>query len=178
MSKPLVAFYGPVDCYSGYSAHSRELIKSLIKIRGEEWDIRILSCPWGGTRKGFLNKDKPEDREILNRILPNLQLPKQPEVFISCTIPSEFQSIGKHFNIGITAGIETTICDPSWITGINRMNLVLVSSQHAKNTFMNSKFEKKDNNTGNIVEIIEVISPIEVLFEGSELNKYFKIDLK
>ena len=40
------------------------------------------------------------------------------------------------FNIGVTAGIETTICDPSWIDGLNRMNLNLVSSNFTKKVFL------------------------------------------
>lgn len=177
MSKPLMVFYGAIDTFSGYGAHSRELIRSFIKIRGDEWDIRIIACNWGETRKGFLNKNKPEDNELLNRILPGGMLPKQPDVWVMCTIPSEFKEVGKYWNLGITAGIETTICDASWIEGINRMNLTLASSQHAKNTFVNSKFEKRDQQ-GNVLGIIEITKPIEVLFEGSELDKYFKIDFK
>ena len=33
---------------------------------------------------------------------------KQPDVWMQITIPSEFQPIGK-YNIGVTAGIETTL---------------------------------------------------------------------
>ncbi len=33
------------------------------------------------------------------------------------TVPNEFQPIGK-FNIGVTAGIETTVCAPEWIDGM------------------------------------------------------------
>jgi hypothetical protein len=55
---------------------------------------------------------------------PNPQLPKQPDCWIQITVPNEFQPVGK-FNIGMTAGIETTICAPQWIDGINRMDLTL-----------------------------------------------------
>jgi hypothetical protein len=47
------------------------------------------------------------------------------------TIPSEFQPVGK-YNIGVTAGIETTLSPGDWIEGCNRMNLVLTSSEHSK----------------------------------------------
>jgi glycosyltransferase involved in cell wall biosynthesis len=92
------------------------------------------------------------------------------------TVPNEFQAIGK-FNIGITAGIETTICDPSWLEGLNRMNLNLVSSEHAKKVFEGSVFEQRDKNQGNqVVGHIKLEKPVEVLFEGADTNIYQKLD--
>ena len=57
------------------------------------------------------------------------------------TIPSEFQPIGK-YNIGVTAGIETTVAPGDWIEGINRMNLTLTSSEHSKKVFLDTVFAK------------------------------------
>jgi hypothetical protein len=57
------------------------------------------------------------------------------------TIPSEFQPIGK-YNIGVTAGIETTVSPGDWIEGCNRMNLVLTSSEHSKKTFIDTVLAK------------------------------------
>jgi len=42
MSKPLCIISSPVDTFSGYGARSRDFIKSLIKTKGEEWDIKLL----------------------------------------------------------------------------------------------------------------------------------------
>ena len=81
------------------------------------------------------------------------------------TVPNEFQPVGK-FNIGITAGIETTVCDPSWIEGCNRMNLTLTSSEHAKKVIEKAAFEKRDKTTNQLIETIKLEKPIEVLFEG------------
>jgi len=77
-----------------------------------------------------------------NFMLPGNQLPKQPEIWAQITVPNEFQPIGK-YNIGFTAGIESTICPPDWIEGVNRMNLTIVSSEHSKKVFQKSTFEKK-----------------------------------
>ena len=43
MSKPICIVSCPIDTYSGYGARSRDFVKSLIKAKGEEWDIKILS---------------------------------------------------------------------------------------------------------------------------------------
>ena len=84
------------------------------------------------------------------------------------TVPNEFQSIGK-YNIGVTAGMETTGVHHTWVQGINRMDLNLVSSQHSKDSFINSTFEQK-NQQGQVAGILKVEKPIEVLFEGVDLN--------
>jgi glycosyltransferase involved in cell wall biosynthesis len=179
MSKPLCIVSCPIDTYSGYGARSRDFVKSLIKAKGEEWDIKILSQRWGMTPFGALDTGIDEDTDLKSRIAGALtmNLPKQPEVWIQITVPNEFQPIGK-FNIGVTAGIETTLCDGSWIEGLNRMDLNLVSSDHSKKVFKNSKFEKRDQ-ANRIIENIELKKPVEILFEGADLNKYFKSeDLK
>jgi glycosyltransferase involved in cell wall biosynthesis len=102
-------------------------------------------------------------------------LPRQPDVWIQITVPNEFQAIGK-FNIGITAGIETTVCDASWIEGVNRMDLTLASSNHTKQVFEQSTFEQRDKNTNQLIKAIRLEKPVEVLFEGADLDKYFYIN--
>jgi glycosyltransferase involved in cell wall biosynthesis len=172
MNKPLCIVSSPVDTFSGYGARSRDFIKSLIKAKGDEWDIKLLSQRWGSTPFGFLNEEIEEEKDLLNRIIPAMTV--QPDAWFQITVPNEFQKVGKYVNIGVTAGIETTICDPSWIEGCNRMDLTLVSSQHAKTVFENSQFEQKDSTTNKTTAIIKLTSPVEVLFEGVDLNKYFK----
>jgi hypothetical protein len=172
MNKPLCIVSSPVDTFSGYGARSRDFIKSLIKAKGDEWDIKLLSQRWGSTPFGFLNEEIENEKDLLDRIIP--QMTAQPDAWFQITVPNEFQPVAKHLNIGVTAGIETTICDPSWIEGCNRMTLNLVSSQHAKTVFENSQFEQKDTTTNKTTAIIKLTAPVEVLFEGVDLNKYFK----
>ena len=171
--KPLLVISCPLDTYSGYGARARDIVKALIK--SEKYEIKILSQRWGNTPFGFLKQDNPEHKAMLDCILSTPQLPKQPDIWMQVTVPNEFQPQGK-FNIGITAGIETTVCDASWIEGLNRMNLNLVSSNHAKVVFQNSKFEKRNNQTNQVEGIIELTSPIEVFFEGADTDIYKKID--
>ena len=172
MNKPLCIVSSPVDTFSGYGARSRDFIKSLIKTKGDEWDIKLLSQRWGSTPFGFLDESIEDEADLKSRIIP--QMTTQPDVWFQITVPNEFQKIGKHLSVGVTAGIETTICDPSWIEGCNRMDLILASSEHSKNVFENSKFEEQDKTTNKTVRVIELTTPVKVLFEGVDLNKYFK----
>jgi glycosyltransferase involved in cell wall biosynthesis len=92
---------------------------------------------------------------------------------MQCTIPNEFQPVGK-YNIGITAGVETDICSPEWIDGCNKMNLVIVPSKHAKNVFMNTNYEKRDKTSNQTIGNLSIKVPIEVLHEGVRLEIYGK----
>lgn len=170
--KPLLFISCPLETMSGYGARSRDIVRAILKY--DKYDVRVLSQRWGNTAYNALDLNNPDDKILYDLIWKEQQLPKQPDVWIQITVPNEFQSVGK-FNIGITAGIETTICDPSWIEGLNRMNLNLVSSNHAKKTFVESAFEKKDPKTNQILGVVKLEKPVEVLFEGADLNKYFAI---
>jgi glycosyltransferase involved in cell wall biosynthesis len=172
--KPLFFISCPIDTYSGYGARSRDIVKALLK--SDKYDIKVIPQRWGNTPFGFLQADNPEHKQILECIWGQPQLPRQPDVWMQITVPNEFQPIGK-FNIGLTAGIETTVCDPSWLEGLNRMNLNLVSSNHAKAVFESAIFEQRDKNQGDrVVGTIKLEKPIEVLFEGADTSIYQKID--
>jgi glycosyltransferase involved in cell wall biosynthesis len=171
--KPLLVISCPADTYSGYGARSRDIALPLIK--SGKYDVKIMPQRWGNTPWGFLQDNNPDHKLIKDCFLPNNQLPKQPDVWMQITVPNEFQTVGK-FNIGITAGIETTVCAPQWVEGCNRMNLTLVSSEHAKKVFQDSKFEKRNQQTQQVEGIIELTSQVEVLFEGANLDIYKKLD--
>ena len=171
--KPLFVISCPIDTFSGYGARSRDVVLSIINTN--KYDVRILPQRWGNTPFGFLQPGNPNHDKIAACVMPNNQLDKQPDIWMQITVPNEFQAMGK-YNIGMTAGIETTICDPSWIEGVNRMNLTLVSSEHAKKVFQESKFEKRNQQTQQVEGIVELTAPVEVLFEGVNLDIYKKIE--
>lgn len=170
MSKPTLVVSCPVDTYSGYGARARDFVQSIIDL--DKYDVKILSQRWGGTRFGYLEDHKNES--LASRTIP--QLATQPDIWIQITVPNEFQKVGK-YNIGVTAGIETTLCDPSWIQGCNNMDLILVSAQHAKKVFEESKFNMQDNNTGQVTGTVELQTKVEILFEGADIEKYTPLAL-
>jgi hypothetical protein len=172
--KPLFIISSAFDTYSGYGARSRDLIKAIVE--SDKYEVKLLSQRWGNTPFGFCEDNK--EWSFLNElVLPNNQLPKQPEIWMQITVPNEFQPVGK-YNIGCTAGIETTICPPEFIEGINRMDLTLVSSEHAKKVFVDSKFERRNQQTNALEGIVELKKPIEVLFEGANLDIFKPLESK
>jgi len=172
MNKPLFIISSAFDTYSGYGARSRDLIKAIVET--DKYEVKLLSQRWGNTPFGFCEDNK--EWEFLNKlVLPNNQLPKQPEIWMQISVPNEFQPVGK-YNIGCTAGIETTICPPDFVEGANRMDLTLVSSEHAKKVFQDSKYEKRNQQTNQSEGVVELNKPMEVLFEGANLDTYKVID--
>jgi glycosyltransferase involved in cell wall biosynthesis len=169
--KPLFVISSPFDTYSGYGARSRDLIKAIVETN--KYDVKLLSQRWGSTPFGFC-KDNPEWSFLLDLVI-TIQLPKQPDIWAQVTIPSEFKPIGK-YNIGFTAGVETTVAPAEWIEGCNRMDLNIVSSEHSKQVFLNSQFEKRHKDTNALEANIKLEKPIEVIFEGVNTDIYKVID--
>lgn len=134
MRKVVIA--SPVATQSGYGHHAREVITNIIEQRGAEWDVKLVSLPWGHTPMTY---PIPTDWQL--RIMP-LPLTEQPDVWIQISVPNEFQAVGK-YNIGVTAGTEGDICKPEWIECINRMQLIIVPSEFTKTVFENTA--KKHN---------------------------------
>ena len=112
MSKNTFYISCPIDTYSGYGARSRDLVKAIIEL--DKYDVKILPQMWGNTPWGFI-KNNPEWEFLTKHFYRQPQLTEQPDIWMQITIPNEFQPIGK-FNIGATAGIETTHVRGKWVS--------------------------------------------------------------
>ena len=165
--KPLCVVSCPIDTFSGYGARSRDFVKALIKVKGEEWDIKIMPQRWGNCPWNFLSKDDP----IRSRFIQ--QPPTQPDIWMQITVPNEFSPVAKSLNIGVTAGIETTVFPGEFIEGCNRMDVTFISSNFSKGIYQHTKLERRDQNQ-QVVGEVKAEKPMEVLFEGLDLDKYNK----
>ena len=173
MTKPFVVVSCPLDTFSGYGSRSRDVVRALLK--SEKYDVKVLSQRWGNTPYGFLDENDPEDKKLLDCIIPS-PLQRQPDVWIQITVPNEFQKIGK-FSIGITAGIETDVCTHQFIEGCNRMDLILGSSKHTIDVFKRTQYDKKDKE-GKTQGTVKLETPVDILIEGLDLEKYYHIEPK
>jgi glycosyltransferase involved in cell wall biosynthesis len=166
MNKPFLLFRGPVKTRSGYGAHSRDLLQALYEM--DLFEIKIDSCMWGSTPMTAL-----EDNLFHKWIESNIvnQLEKTPDIYVQVTVPNEFQRVGK-FNIGITAGIETTIAPKDWIDGCNRMDLIITTSTFSKDVLLQTVYNENEQNTGKLIKQHKIERQIEVLFEGVDTKIY------
>jgi len=174
--KKLMLICAPVTSRSGYGAHARDLTHSFI--RHDKYDVKIIDVPWGDCPRNALDKNNKNDKILLDCILSEPKMDKQPDVYVDIRIPNEFQTWGK-FNIGITAGIETTAVSNNWIECCNKMDLIIVPSKHSEDGFVHALYEKMqqapDGKQTKIGEL-KLEKPIEVLFEGADEDIYKPIE--
>ena len=161
----------PVGTRSGYGAHSRDICRSLIDL--DRFDVRIWPVRWGNTPQNALSEQNPQDLPIIKRLLQTPEIERQPDIHVHIVVPNEFQNIAK-YNIGITAGIETTAIPPVWIEGLNRMDLNIVPAKFVKHTIENTNYDKHDENTKQKIGQLSNERPVEVLFEGVDTDIYGK----
>jgi glycosyltransferase involved in cell wall biosynthesis len=134
-----VLLRGPLLSNSGYGVHSRQVFEFLNSRK--DIDLKCDITPWGNT-SWRLNEYEDKSYKSISKILEKYILSKDvasykfDESYQVC-FPNEWCRIS-NFDVGITAGIETTICNSNWIHDINVMDKVIVPSNFSKEVFKNS----------------------------------------
>ena len=167
--KPTLVFKGPIFTRSGYGDHCRDLMKSLRKM--DKYDIKIIPLRWGNTPQNQVDGESEFGRWMLERVIT--EVTEKPDVFVQVSVANEFEPKG-HYNIGVTAGVETTIAPKDFIDGSNKMDLIIVPSNFTKQNLGGTVYQQKDQATGQIVGEIKTTTPIEVLFEGVDTDIFSK----
>ena len=171
MKKSMV-ICAPVTSRSGYGEHARDLVKSFIET--EKYQAHIIDVPWGACPRNALDENNQDDKKILNLIVNADSIKGKPDIYVDIRIPNEFQQLG-NFNVGITAGVETTAVSGKWIEGCNKMDLIIVPSEHSKGGFTNSLYDKLQqlpNGQQQKIGELKLEKPMEVLFEGADEDVY------
>ena len=161
MNKPLLLFQAPIATRSGYGDHSRDILKSLFDL--DKYDVKIVPTRWGNTPQDQIDPQTEFGQKILQNIVTKLD--KQPDIYIQVSVANEFRKLGK-YNIGITAGVETTVAPKEFLDGGNQMDLVITPSEFTKDTLVKTSYSQVDKNTQQVLGEIRLQKPVEVLFEG------------
>jgi hypothetical protein len=167
MNKPTLVFQGPIFTRSGYGDHCRDLMKSLRKM--DKYDIKIIPLRWGNTPQNQIDGESEFGRWMLERVIGEVQ--GKPDVFFQVSVANEFEPKG-NYNIGVTAGVETTIAPKDFIDGMNKMDLILVPSEFTKQVMAGTVYQHKDQSSGQIVGETKLTKPCEVLFEGVDVDVF------
>ena len=167
--KPTLVFQGPIFTRSGYGDHCRDLMKSLRKM--DKYDIKIIPLRWGNTPQNQVDGESDFGRWMLERVIPQLNF--KPDVFMQVSVANEFEPKGE-YNIGVTAGVETTIAPKDFIDGCNKMDLIIVPSNFTKQNIGGTVYQQQDQASGQIVGELRVTKPIHVLFEGVDTEIFSK----
>lgn len=173
MNKPICVLQSSLFVRSGYGGLSMAVAKALLKY--DKFDLHIIPTRWGACPSKTSESEliDPLEKELFRKILRG-PLPRKPEVYIQVTIPNEFQPQGQ-FNIGYTAGIETTMPSGPFVEGMCRMDLNLVTSTFVKDVFANVNYSKQHPDGKK--EPLVVTKPMEVLPWGADTNLYKKTDV-
>lgn len=165
MSKPILVFQAPIATRSGYGDHSRDILKSLFEL--DKYDVKVVPTRWGNTPQDQIDPQSEFGKKILQNIVVSLD--KKPDVFIQVSVANEFKNVG-NYNIGITAGVETTIAPQEFILASNQMDLIITPSEFTKETLVKTSYTKVDKRTNQEVGKIQLDKPCEVLFEGVDTS--------
>jgi hypothetical protein len=144
-------------------------MKSLRKM--DKYDIKIIPLRWGNTPQNQVDGESEFGRWMLERVITGVE--QKPDVFMQVSVANEFEPKG-HYNIGITAGVETTIAPKDFIDGSNKMDLIIVPSNFTKQNLGGTVYQQKDQATDQIVGEIKLNTPCEVLFEGVDTEIFSK----
>ncbi len=145
MNKRKILVRGPALSRSGYGEHCRTVLRALRS--DDRNEVYLLNVGWG--HSGWIAEDT-EEREWIDNTIMNTARVIQSGVrdfstSVQVQLPSEWQKLCE-YNIGITAGVETTSAPEDWNTACLEMDRVIVPSQHSKECF--------SENVQGIVEII------------------------
>lgn len=169
-----VLIRGPTTVLSGYSSHSREVFRWALQQK--KWDIHTQVLPWGDC-SWCLNPDYYNGLigEIMKRSVDPDKNKEKYDITFQIQLPNEWNPALGTYNVGITALVETDICNPTWLDCINKMNLCIVPSQHTLQTILKTAEFSRKQITTKVVVIPEMLSDEIIL---GNVTKSLDLDLK
>jgi glycosyltransferase involved in cell wall biosynthesis len=142
----------PLLTRSGYGEQSRFALRAL-RSREDLFDIYIQPLQWGQTSwLASMDEERQWIDATIEKTIGYLQQGGQLDISLQVTIPNEWENLAP-INIGYTAGIETTKVAHQWIPKGNEMDKIIAVSNHSKNTFVNTVYQAKNQQTGQEIEL-------------------------
>ena len=143
---------GPVLTRSGYGEQTRFALRSL-RSRPDLFDVYIQPLQWGNTSwLATTDSERAFIDQTIEKTIGHMQGGGQFDISLQVTIPNEWEKIAP-VNIGYTAGIETTKVAPVWIQAANeKVDKIIVVSNHSKNVYENTHVVAVDSNTGKEID--------------------------
>jgi len=170
---------GPALSHSGYGEHARFVLNSLKKFP-DHFDVYLINVNWGAT--SWIDHDDEQRQWIDSLIHKTIEYTQNGGTFdlsVQVQLPNEFEKIAP-YNIGITAGSESTKISPEFLKGTYTVDKIITISQHAKYGFDNTTYDATDNRTGqSFTAKCEV--PVEVIgypVKPTKKDRKFKLELK
>ena len=129
---------GPLLSISGYGVHARQIARWAFN---QDFHITTDITPWGNT-PWYTNRD--ECNGLIDKIMEaSSPLQSTPDVSFQIMLPNEWDPVLAKKNFGVSAVVETDICNKEWVTSCQRMDHVIVPSEFAKRCLVNTGLKSK-----------------------------------
>ncbi len=164
-----VLLRAPLLSQSGYGVHSRQVLRYLLQ-NNLEVDTQIV--PWGITPWSVDQKaDNGIVGEALRRSSPGSN--KDYDVSLQVQLPNEWDASLAKKNVGITAGVETSFCNPTWTSvHCSKMDLVIVPSMHTKQSMLAQSYTQTE------IKVVPETFFDEVLSDPYDLQEIDSLETK
>ena len=134
-----VILRGPSLTQSGYGVHCRQ-VAAWLESKRPQIDVKYQALPWGDTP--WILDDNFDDG-LIGKITRNtvdikVSPDKQYDVSFQLQLPNEWDPSIANYNVGLTAAVETDVCNPEWVTSCNKMDLIIVPSRHSAEVLQKS----------------------------------------
>ncbi len=131
-----VLLRAPTLSQSGYGVHARQVFKWLNSQKGLQVYSQIVN--WGNT-PWYVN---PESQGgIIGQIMASTNgVPAKCDVAVQLQLPDEWDTSLGNVNIGMSALVETDVCNKKWIDACNKMNAVIVPSAFTRDVLLKSSY--------------------------------------
>jgi glycosyltransferase involved in cell wall biosynthesis len=124
-----VIIRAPLLSVSGYGVHSRQIYTFLEESK-RNFNIEAQSVNWGNT-SWLVNPDL-EDGQVGRIMRRSEPLGSVADISFQVQLPDEWDPNLAKRNIGVSAVVETDRCNPEWVDACNKMDAVIVPSEHAR----------------------------------------------
>ncbi len=119
----------PLLSVSGYGVHSRQLL-TYLENSEIDFDIETQTVNWGNT-PWMINSDL-ENGQIGRIMEKSMKRDGISDISFQVQLPDEWDPNLARINIGLSAILETDLCNREWVDACNKMDAVIVPSLHAK----------------------------------------------
>ena len=123
-----VVVRAPLLSVSGYGQHSRQVFEAVKKIPSADVFTQIVQ--WGNT-SWFIDAEA-EDGLIGDIMKRSSDEQSGFDISFQIQLPDEWSPTLAKINVGITAAVETDVCNPVWVEKCNGMSAIIVPSLFTK----------------------------------------------
>ena len=137
-----VLLRAPLLTNSGYGVHSRQIFEWLFNRK--DVDLRVECLKWGET-PWIVNPDA--EKGLFGKIMSCSSGPRPDnDISFQVQLPDEWDASLAKYNVGVTALVESTRCNPDWLKKMNEMDSIIVPSNFTKKVIEKNfrDFLKKD----------------------------------